>query len=132
MTKCSSDLITKGCQCLANPIVPGSNVCAYINNQNGLVSPCDVGCCVPQCKDAPSTSGTPSNILQFQNEFRASTGTSLPPGFGINLETSDRPTVMKGAYDFTPPDIHYQAVWERIAIPVLMLVIVVLAIMSLA
>jgi len=39
---------------------------------------------------------------------------------------------MKGAYDFTPPDIHYQAVWERIAIPVLMLVIVVLAIMSLA
>lgn len=132
MTKCSSDLITKGCQCLANPIVPGSDVCAYINNQNGLVSPCDAGCCAPQCYDAPNIGESPPNILQFQNEFRASTGTSLPPGFGTNLETSDRPTTMKGTYDFNSPDVKYQAVWERFAIPFLMLVIVVLAIMSMA
>ena len=65
MTTCSSDMITKGCQCLANPTDPGSQVCAYINRQNGLVSPCDSGCCVPRCK---INTMIPS-ILQFQNEF---------------------------------------------------------------
>jgi len=39
---------------------------------------------------------------------------------------------MRGAYDFKAPDVQYQAVWERFAIPVLMLVIIVLAIMSMA
>ena len=128
MSTCSSDLIAKGCQCLSNPIDPGSQVCAYINRQNGLVSPCDSGCCVPKCninKDLPA-------VLQFKNEFRASTGTTLPTGFGINLVTSDQPTGIKGAADFTPEDPRYQAVWERMIIPLLMLVIVFLAIASLA
>ena len=128
MTTCSSDLITKGCQCLSNPIDPGSQVCAYINRQNGLVSPCDAGCCVPKCninRDLPG-------ILQFQNEFRASTGTALPPGFGINLATSDEPTRNKEETEYVEPDVRYQAVWERMIIPLLMLVIVFLAIASLA
>jgi len=128
MTTCSSDLITKGCQCLANPIDPGSQVCAYINRQNGLVSPCDAGCCVPQCTvntELPS-------ILQFQNEFRASTGTALPPGFGVNLVTSDEPTRNKEETEYVEPDTRYQTVWERMTIPLLMLVIVFLAIASLA
>ena len=127
-TTCSSDMISKGCQCLANPIDPGTQVCAYINRQNGLVSPCDSGCCVPRCninKDLTS-------ILQFQNEFRASSGTALPTGFGGNLVTSDVPTQMKGAWDYTPPDTQYQTVWERMMIPLLMLLIVFLAIASLA
>ena len=128
MSTCSSDLISKGCQCLANPIDPGSQVCAYINRQNGLVSPCDAGCCVPRCninKDLPS-------ILQFQNEFRASTGTALPPGFGVNLATSDEPTRVKDSSDYEPPDTRYQTVWERMLIPLLMLLIVFLTIASLA
>ena len=128
MTTCSSDMITKGCQCLANPIDPGSQVCAYINRQNGLVSPCDAGCCVPKCtinRDLP-------DILQFKNEFRASTGTALPPGFGINLATSDEPTRNKEETEYMAPDVRYQAVWERMIIPLLMLVIVFLAIASLA
>ena len=128
MSTCSSDLITKGCQCLANPIDPGSQVCAYINRQNGLVSPCDAGCCVPKCninRDLPS-------ILQFQNEFRKSTGTALPPGFGVNLVTSDEPTRKKEETEYVEPDTRYQAVWERMIIPLLMLVIVFLAIASLA
>ncbi len=128
MTTCSSDLITKGCQCLSNPVDPGSQVCAYINRQNGLVSPCDVGCCVPKCNN---TKNIPS-ILQFQNEFRASTGTALPPGFGVNLVTSDEPTRKKGETEYVQPDTRYQAVWERMIIPLLMLVIVFLAIASLA
>ena len=128
MSTCSSDLVTKGCQCLANPIDPGSQVCAYINRQNGLVSPCDAGCCVPKCninRDLPS-------ILQFQNEFRKSTGTALPPGFGVNLVTSDEPTQKKEETEYVEPDTRYQAVWERMIIPLLMLVIVFLAIASLA
>jgi hypothetical protein len=128
MSTCSSDLITKGCQCLANPIDPGSQVCAYINRQNGLVSPCDSGCCVPKCsinRDLP-------DILQFKNEFRASTGTALPPGFGVNLVTSDEPTRKKEETEYVEPDTRYQAVWERMIIPLLMLVIVFLAIASLA
>ena len=125
---CSSDLIAKGCQCLTNPVDSGSQVCAYINRQNGLVSPCDAGCCVPRCNinlNFPS-------ILQFKNEFRASTGTALPKGFGINLATSDEPTRQTGAWDYTPPDTRYQTVMERMMIPLLMLLIVFLAIASLA
>jgi hypothetical protein len=128
MTTCSSDLISKGCQCLSNPIEPGSQVCAYINRQNGLVSPCDAGCCVPKCninQDLPS-------ILQFQNEFRASSGTALPPGVGVNLATSDAPTRTKDATEYIEPVTRYQTVWERMIIPLLMLVIVFLAIASLA
>ena len=128
MTTCSSDLIAKGCQCLTNPIDPGSQVCAYINRQNGLVSPCDSGCCVPKCninKNIPT-------ILQFQNEFRSSSGTALPPGFGTALETSDAPTQNKEETEYVEPDVRYQTVWERMTIPLLMLVIVFLAIASLA
>ena len=128
MTTCSSDLISKGCQCLSNPIEPGSQVCAYINRQNGLVSPCDSGCCVPRCK---INTMIPS-ILQFQNEFRASSGTALPPGVGVNLVTSDAPTRTKDATEYTEPVTRYQTVWERMIIPLLMLVIVFLAIASLA
>ena len=128
MTTCSSDMITKGCQCLANPTDPGSQVCAYINRQNGLVSPCDSGCCVPRCKINPMI----PSILQFQNEFRSSSGTALPKGFGVELATSDAPTQMKGSSDYTPPDTRYQSVWERMMIPLLMLLIVFLTIASLA
>lgn len=129
MSTCSSDLITKGCQCLSNPIDPGSQVCAYINRQNGLVSPCDTGCCVPRCninKDMAS-------VLQFQNEFRASSGTALPKGFGADLPISDEPTRVKDlGVDYEPPETRYQTVWERMMIPLLMLLIVFLTIASLA
>ena len=128
MTTCSSDLIAKGCMCLSNPIAPGSQICGYINRQNGLVSPCDEGCCAPACK---SISYIP-NILQAYNEFRPSSGTGLPPGFGVDLVTSEQPTRVKDAYDYTEPEIRYQTVWERMLIPLLMLVIVFLAIISLA
>jgi hypothetical protein len=72
------------------------------------------------------------NILQSYNEFRPSSGTALPAGFGVNLVQSDNPTQTKDAYDFTQPEIRTQAVWERMLIPLLMLVIVFLAIISMA
>lgn len=128
MTTCSSDLITKGCMCLSNPVAPESQVCAYINQQNGLVTPCDAGCCVPAC----SIDSEVPNILQIQNELRPSAGTALPPGFGENLMTSDEPTRIKDASDYQSPDTIDQKVWERMVIPILMLVIVFLAVLSLA
>jgi len=114
--------------CLSNPVAPESQVCAYINRQNGLVTPCDTGCCVPACsirRDVP-------NILQVQNELRPSGGTALPPGFGVNLQTSDQPTRAKYESDYAPLDTVDQKVWERMIIPLLMLVIVLLAAFSLA
>lgn len=128
MTTCSSDLITKGCMCLSNPVAPNSQLCAYVNRQNGLVTPCDEGCCVPACKYLEYA----PNILQSYNEFRPSSGTALPAGFGVNLVQSDEPTQPKDAYDFTQPEIRTQAVWERMLVPLLMLVIVFLAIISMA
>jgi hypothetical protein len=71
-------------------------------------------------------------ILQFQNEFRASSGTELPPGFGMNLATSDEPTRVKDSTDYEPPETRYQTVLERMMIPLLMLLIVFLTILSLA
>lgn len=128
MTTCSSDLIAKGCMCLSNPVAPGSEICGYINRQNGLVTPCDEGCCVPACK---YLSYVP-NILQAYNEFRPSSGTGLPPGFGLELVTSDEPTRIKYSSEYTEPDLRTQTVWERMLIPLFMLVIVFLAIISLA
>ena len=128
MPTCSSDLISKGCMCLSNPVAPESQVCAYINAQNGLVTPCDDGCCAPACN---TEEGAP-DILQFQNELRPSAGTALPPGFGVNLPTSDEPTRVKDASDYQPPDTVDQKVWERMTIPFLMLIIVLLAVLSLA
>lgn len=128
MTTCGSDLIAKGCMCLSNPIAPESEICGYINRQNGLVTPCDEGCCVPACNHISNI----PNILQAYNEFRPSSGTGLPPGFGVELVTSDQPTRVKDAYDYTEPEVHYQTVWQRMLIPLFMLVIVVLAILSMA
>ena len=134
MTTCSSDLITKGCMCLSNPIAPESQVCAYINRQSGLVTPCDPGCCVPACL----MSANAPNILQVQNELRPSAGTGLPVGFGSNLPISNLPSEMQstprfsGATSFTPPVDVNESVWQRMLVPLLMLVIVLLASIALA
>jgi hypothetical protein len=83
---CGSEFMTKGCQCLTDPLDPTNFICANINRQNGLVVPCDIGCCVPIC-------GTkPGQIPKKDVEFRPTSGGALPPGFNINLETSDKPT----------------------------------------
>ena len=128
MTTCPASLLLKGCTCLSNPVAPESQVCAYINRQNGLVTPCDAGCCVPACTVDPNA----PNILQVQNELRPSAGTELPPGFGADLVTSTEPTPTKGAADFQAAPNPSQTVGERMLIPLLMLVVVLLAVAVLA
>lgn len=85
MSTCKQEFLNKGCMCLANPLNPWKTVCGYINRENGLVFPCDEGCCIPSC-DGPAFGP------RFDQEVRRSTGTELPPGFGKDLAQSDEPT----------------------------------------
>jgi len=94
---CGTEFLTKGCQCLTDPLDPTNFICANVNRQNGLVYPCDMGCCVPMC-------GTkPGHEPRKDFEFRPTFGGTLPPGFNVNLATSDQPTVpIKYESDFEP------------------------------
>ena len=84
-TTCSSEFMNKGCLCLSDPVDPLQKVCAYINFQNGIVRPCDPGCCAGEC---PTIGSFPN----LNVEYRRSAGGDLPSGYGTMLETSDLPT----------------------------------------
>lgn len=90
MNTCKQEFLNKGCMCLADPMDPWSKICGYINRENGLVFPCDPGCCLSECQ--ATTLGP-----RFSVEIRKSGGTSLPSGFGDNLQTSTNPTQPTGA-----------------------------------
>lgn len=94
MNTCKQEFVNQGCMCLADPMDPWSTICGYINKQNGLVYPCDEGCCVPKCDHM-------GHAPRVGIETRRSAGTDLPPGFNVNLPQSDEPTPIKGA---TPLD----------------------------
>ena len=97
MNTCKQEFLNKGCMCLADPLDPWKTVCGFINRENGLVYPCDPGCCVPKCDGV-------AHGPRFDQEVRRSTGTDLPPGFGDKLPQSDEPTAIKGAAPvFDPP-----------------------------
>lgn len=94
-SNCSVEFLTKYCQCLPDVMDPTANICGYVNRQNGLVYPCEPGCCAPSC-------GTRFGIIpQIGLEFRPST-ISLPPGFNENLATNDLPTEKAQEKDFYP------------------------------
>ena len=91
---CSQYFLNKGCVCLADPLDPWTNICAFIDRQNGLVYPCDLGCCIPRCE----------NVGQSQNlkmELHRTGGTTLPEGYGDNLPISAGP-VVRGPDDTGP------------------------------
>jgi hypothetical protein len=89
MLTCGQEFITKDCGCLADPMDPWSTVCGYVNRQNGLVYPCDPGCCNPVCTNVGKSP-------KFGVEYRKSAGTTLPEGFNVNLATSDEPSPPAG------------------------------------
>ena len=76
------------CQCLPGPT---GTFCGWIGKADGIVRPCAPGCCQPACDGPP-----PSDLSQYQ----ATTGIGLPPGFGLNLMTSERATKFKLASNF--------------------------------
>lgn len=115
-TTCSSEFMGKGCMCLSDPVDPFLKICAYINYQNGLVRPCDPGCCAGDC---PTIGSFPRQNM----EYRRSTGADLPEGYGNKLATSDLPTETEGATPLGPlapppptsPLPQFQKVWQLFA-----------------
>ena len=82
MSACGQEFVNKSCMCLSDPLDPWSNLCGFIDRSSGLVYPCNVGCCVPQCP----------NIGQSQNlniEMHRTGGISLPAGFGNMLPAGE-------------------------------------------
>ena len=95
---CGSDFMTKYCQCLSDPLDPTNKICAFVDREKGLVYPCDIGCCVPICGTKPGQE--PRRDVEFRPTF----GGTLPPGFNVNLATSDQPT----------QDINFESKFEPI------------------
>ena len=128
MNTCSSEFMGKGCMCLSDPVDPLVKICAYINYQNGLVRPCDPGCCGDEC---PTTGSFP----KMNMEYRRSAGTDLPEGYGKELATSDLPTETAGAAPLGPisaplptsPLPEFKKVWELFAYLFAILLVVLAA-----
>jgi len=92
-SNCSVEFLTRYCQCLPDVTDPGQVICGYVNRENGLVYPCEPGCCAPTC-------GSKIGLMpRIGLEFRPSAGV-LPPDFNVNLVTSDKPTETPGAAEF--------------------------------
>ena len=94
MNSCGAKYILNDCSCLADPLNFYSTICGYVSKQNGLVYPCDAGCCLGNCEN--------KNPVTRQ-EVRPSAGIDLPPGYGVNIPQSNEPTSIPGASDFAPP-----------------------------
>ena len=105
---CGVQYIIKGCQCLTDPMDPRNPICAYVSRDNGLVYPCDPGCCQPNC-------GTKLGRLpRMDIEFRKTFGGTLPPEFNKNLETSGEGTIGKEA-PFVPVPPPSNTVGDRLS-----------------
>jgi hypothetical protein len=91
-SSCSAKYILQQCQCLADPIDRYSTVCAYISKQNGLLYPCDPGCCTFSCKN--------QNPNMSRQEVRPAAGVTLPAGYGSNIPQSDEPSDFPGMSSF--------------------------------
>ncbi len=127
--QCASEFVNKYCTCLPDPVEAGSTICGYVNRQNGLVYPCDVGCCQPACNNPGRQ--PPQNV-----ELRKSKGTTLPPGFNVNLAQSDRPSDIPGATSLDAPTNFYNStsrtevdykVWHIFLIMFILLAVMVMA-----
>ena len=91
---CGAQYILKDCTCLSDPLNFYSNVCGYISKQNGLVYPCDAGCCLGKCENKDPVTRV---------EVRPSAGIDLPPGYGSNIPQSDQASNIPGATDISTP-----------------------------
>jgi len=118
-SNCSAKYILADCTCLTNPLDFYSTICGRVNKQNGLVYPCDPGCCSNMCE-------TEIPDILSQVESRQSAGISLPPGFGINLQQSNDPTPVPGATPLPPPSRPSEGylVWQILLIAFVPLLLV--------
>ena len=123
--KCTAQFVNAGCMCITDPLDTTSKICGYINRKNGLVYPCDLGCCIPPCQNV-------GPIPLFDQDFRPSGGGMLPPGFNVNLPHSDEASITPGATSLqeTPTDPSYK-VWQIILLAFVFLVTILLSAMAL-
>ena len=92
---CSPAYINKFCGCIADPFDVTQTMCGYTDRKNGLVFPCDPGCCNNTC-----TNNAPRTNLQ---EIRPAAGLFVPPGYGENLPHTDEPSEFPLAFPFDTP-----------------------------
>ena len=116
---CRGEFVLKQCMCLADEMDPSSKVCGYINKRNGLVYPCDPGCCGGLCNR--SVAGVRFHIDPSQYSE------VLPEGFNENLPQSDLPSVVPASAPFVPVEPVSMPVWELFIFPGLLLFIIMLA-----
>lgn len=132
MNSCRQEFLNKGCMCLADPMDPLKTICAYINRENGLVYPCDTGCCAPRCMDQGMGP-------RFDVEIRPSGGVTLPPGFGEDLPQSSEPTETKGSpfnpspygYGWKTEGLQDRKVWHLVLSGLILLFLIFIACWSL-
>ena len=121
---CSAEYINSGCQCLTDSLDITASICGYINKKNGLVYPCDLGCCIPSCTNV-------GRYPIFNQDFRPSTGAQLPPGFNRSLPQNDDPSETIGAAPFSNPQPPGRKVWQIVFTGFVFLVLILLSLMTL-
>ena len=118
MTTCRGEYVSKNCECLPDPMDPYDYVCGYVNIQNGLVYPCDPGCCGGKCDK--TVTGVRFKIDPSQRSD------ILPPGYNINLPQSDAPPPSPGAPIPAPPSPPKTTVWDVLKFPIIALAFILL------
>lgn len=113
MTSCRGEYVSKNCECLPDPMDPYSVVCGYVNIQNGLVYPCDPGCCGGKCNQ------TVSGVRFRIDPSRYSD--NLPGGFN-NLPLADTAPPPP-----PPPERPPIPIWKILVLPVIVLISLILA-----
>lgn len=122
---CHAQFVNVGCMCITDPLDTTSKICGYINKKNGLVYPCDLGCCAPSCH-------TIGPMPLFNQDFRPSGDGTLPPGFNVNLPQSDEASTTPGATSLpdSPIEPSYK-VWQIFLVAFVFLVTILLAAIAL-
>jgi hypothetical protein len=130
-SSCGAQYILRDCTCLADPLNFYSNVCGYVSKQNGLVYPCDAGCCLGKCENKDPVTRV---------EVRPSAGIDLPPGYGANIPQTEMASNIPGATDISTPTTllpggirpisapaHQYKVWQILLIALVPLLLVIVA-----
>ena len=116
---CRGEYVSKNCECLPDPMDPYNYVCGYVNKQNGLVYPCDPGCCEGKCNQTVSGVRFKIDPSQYSD--------NLPEGFNVNLPQSNSSSLPPGAADIPPlPTVNAVSVLEVVLFAVAILVAILM------
>jgi len=116
MTTCKGEFVSKNCLCLADPMDPYDFICGYVNKQNGLVYPCDPGCCGGKCNKTVSGVRFKIDPSQYSD--------NLPPNFNVNLPQSDSASSIGSP--IPPPAPPPPKLWKVAVVPIVILFMMIL------